>query len=169
MRFAVTVTPALLHASVLSATVAALADDFSCHWAIVLGENATDAERALAQLDPHTTAHFAFDHMLLGEYWKDGLYHFPGQAEGGLSGLFMDECPYPRYSNLSNASYHRWEETYDRCMSQHLATLPELFDRFGTAWTGRGAIPTDWDGLVVWDLEAWNPSWQDSTWSLNAE
>jgi hypothetical protein len=141
-------------------------DRFACHWAVVLGDNESAARSALTQLDNRVTARFKFDHILLGEYWENGRFHFPGAKQGGLSGLFMNDCP---YSSLANATYGQWEKNYDQCMQQHLGLLPDLFNRFATHWNGRRGIPMDWTGLVVWDVESWNPSWQDSTWSLNVE
>ena len=143
---------------------------YDCHWAIVLGENTSSAGSALDRLDPTVRDRFKFDHILLGEYWKhlpgNIGFHFPGKAEGGLSGLMMNECP---YSNLSNASYTSWSTNYAVCMEQHISTLPQLFDGYGTGWDARGKIPQDWAGLVVWDFESFNPSWAHSTWSLNVE
>jgi hypothetical protein len=142
-------------------------DAFSCHRAIVVGPNETATDRALDQLDSKIGARFDFDHILLGESWDSNIgYHFPGQKEGGLAGLVLDNCP---YSNLMNASCTQWEQNYDRCMVQHISTLPYLFDHYGTFASGRKPIDknSNWTGLIVRDVESWEPSWQDSAWSLD--
>eukprot|EP01051_Picozoa_sp_SAG22_P008209 SAG22_NODE_612_length_8579_cov_3.684906_7_plen_1630_part_00 len=138
---------------------------FWCHWAIVVGADEATAEKALDQLDSDVRDRFAFDHILLGQPWKQSEgYHFPGKAQGGLSGLFLDGCP---YSNLDNASYTHWESNYNQCMNSHISTLPQLFENHAIVYNKKGPIPMNWTGLVVWDLESWKPSWQDSTWSLD--
>ena len=68
--------------------VATQSKPLSCHWAIDIGPG------GLVNLSATVRQRFAFEHYLIGSYWDEANgYHYPTEAVGGLSALFMKSCP----------------------------------------------------------------------------